>query len=372
MPPGSEQLDRASVLVWLQETDPDRLEQLWARADAVRSANVGDAVHLRGLIEISNTCVRSCLYCGLRAESAQLVRYRMIEEEVAGCARQAAALGYGSVVIQGGEDPGLTCAAVAAMVRRIKAETGLAVTLSLGERSTAEFEAWRRAGADRYLLRFETSDSELYRRLHPGFPGAPANRIGLLLQLRQLGYEIGTGVMVGLPGQSWDSLANDLLCFQELDADMIGVGPFLPNPATPLGAAPAAFAGAEDQARNDELTTLKVIALARLLCPEANIPSTTALATLDPEAGRELGLLRGANVVMPNVTPAPYRQLYEIYPGKACVNETASACQGCLGGRIRALGRQVGSGPGERRRSGSSGAGNLSHECGKSSILAGL
>jgi biotin synthase len=317
---------------------------------------VGDVVHLRGLIEISNICVRSCHYCGLRRESTHLLRYRMRADEILACAREAAALGYGTVVLQSGEDPGLTSDGIAAVVKRIKEETGLAVTLSLGERSEADLRAWRRAGADRYLLRFETGDPQLYRRIHPGLPGRAEERFTLLRQLRQLGYEIGTGIMVGIPGQSWASLADDLFRFQELDADMIGIGPFLANPHTPLGSAPAV----PGQVPNDELTTLKTVALARILCPEANLPSTTALATLDPVAGRELGLQRGANVVMPNVTPPPYRQQYEIYPGKACVNETASACRGCLEGRIAALGRGLGSGPGERRRSGSPGLSELS------------
>ena len=169
--------------------------------------------------------------------------------------------------------------------------------------------------------------------------------------MRAMGYEIGTGVMVGIPGQTWDILTADLLHFRAFDMDMIGVGPFLPSPRTPMGGPDAAaYLALRDQVPNDELTTLKAVALTRLLCPEANIPSTTALATLDPAQGRELALVRGANVVMPNVTPVSYRVRYEIYPGKACVNETASACRGCLEGRIHALGRQVGRGPGGRAR----------------------
>lgn len=362
MPSWPEAIDRPALLGWLRETRAVALEPLWAAADAVRRAAVGDAVHLRGLIEISNHCVRSCHYCGLRRESRHLHRYRMRPEEILDCAREAAILGYGTVVLQGGEDPGLTRAGIAELVLRIKAETGLAVTLSLGERCEADLRAWRKAGADRYLLRFETSNARLFRRIHPG----TRNRFGALRQLRDLGYAIGTGIMVGLPGQDWESLADDLLRFRDLDADMIGIGPFLPNPCTPLGAAPIG------PVPNDELTTLKAIALTRLLCPEANIPSTTALASLDPAMGRELGLLRGANVVMPNVTPAPYRQWYAIYPGKACVNETAAACRGCLEGRITALGRSVGRGPGERLRSGDRMSNGAARQVAMDSILAGL
>lgn len=347
------QLDHAGLKAWLQEADPLALEALWAEADAARAAHVGGEVHLRGLIEASSHCIRACLYCGLRASSAGLDRYRMDGSEILACAREAVSLGYGSVVIQAGEDPGLTRKLIADCIRAIKGETPLAITLSLGERSDEDLRAWKAAGADRYLLRFETSDVMLYRRLHPSLPGIPSNRFAQLARMRDLGYEIGTGVMVGLPGQTWDTLAEDILRFRDFDMDMIGVGPFLPSPRTPLGGPEAAafVAAPGEQVPNDELTTLKTVALTRLVCPEANIPSTTALATLDRAQGRELALMRGANVVMPNVTPVTYRARYEIYPGKACIHETATACQGCLEGRIHALGRSVGKGPGGRMRS---------------------
>lgn len=345
-------LDHACVRAWLTERDPAVLEDLWAEADRVRQAHVGEAVHLRGLIEVSSHCIRHCLYCGLRAPSEGLERYRMTADEILACAQEAVALGYGSVVLQGGEDPGLTRDGVANIVRALKRDTPLAVTLSLGERDDEDLLAWRKAGADRYLLRFETSDPILYRRIHPNRSGVLSDRFAQLRRMRRMGYEIGSGVMVGIPGQTWDALADDILRFRELDLDMIGIGPFLPSPRTPLGDshADAFLAEPEDQVPNDELTTLKAVALTRLACPDANIPSTTALATLDRERGRELGLMRGANVVMPNVTPLRYRIHYEIYPGKACLNETAIACQGCLAGRIQALGRTVGTGPGGRNQ----------------------
>jgi len=344
------QLDQADVKAWLLEQDPLALEGLWSEADLVRAAHVGDEVHLRGLIEASSHCVRSCLYCGLRAPSEGLDRFRMDGAEILASAQEAAWLGYGSVVIQAGEDPGLTRDLIADAIRAIKRETPLAITLSLGERSDEDLRAWKDAGADRYLLRFETGDPLLYRRIHPNLPGRHSNRFAQLARLRAMGYEIGTGVMVGIPGQTWDTLAADILRFRDFDMDMIGVGPFLPSPRTPLGGPEAAFfvAAPGEQVPNDELTTLKVVALSRLVCPDANIPSTTALATLNRAQGRELALARGANVVMPNVTPAAYRARYEIYPGKACINETATACQGCLEGRIQALGRRIGKGPGGR------------------------
>ena len=254
-------------------------------------------------------------------------------------------------MLQSGEDPGLTRGLVSGVIRAIKAETGLAVTLSLGERSDDDLSAWKADGADRFLLRFETSDPLLYRRIHPSLPGTVSDRLGQLLRMRGMGYEIGSGVMVGIPGQTWDILARDVETLRDLDVDMIGIGPFLPSPRTPLGGVAAAMlrAPAFEQVPNDELTTLKVVALARLVCPEANLPSTTALATIDPESGRELGLTRGANVVMPNLTPPEYRVLYDIYPGKACVHETADACHECLQGRLEAIGRFVGTGPGGRK-----------------------
>jgi biotin synthase len=353
VPLALDRLDHDTIAGWLRETDPVALDRLWSRADAVRAANVGDQVHLRGLVEASNHCIRHCLYCGIRACSDGLTRYRMTAAEILGCALRAKQLGYGTVVVQAGEDPGLTGRFVADAIRAIKADTGLAVTLSLGERTDDELREWKRAGADRYLLRFETSDPELYRRIHPSLPGTLSDRVAQLRRLREIGYEIGSGVMVGIPGQTWDVLASDIELFRELDIDMIGIGPFLPSPRTPLGgeAADRFRAPETEQVPNSELMTLKVVALTRLACPQANLPSTTALATLDPATGRELGLVRGANIVMPNVTPPEYRVLYEIYPGKACVHETAEACQHCLERRIQAIGRVVGTGPGGRRRS---------------------
>ncbi|MFA6030432.1 MAG: [FeFe] hydrogenase H-cluster radical SAM maturase HydE [Elusimicrobiota bacterium] len=342
-------MERSRVLSWLREEDPGRLEELWARADEARRAHAGDEVHLRGLVELSNRCVRSCGYCGIRA-GASVERYRLSEDEVLSCAREAVAYGYGTLVLQAGEDPSLDRADVETLVRRIKAETPLAVTLSLGERDEGDLAAWRAAGADRYLLRFETSDPELYRLVHPSLPGRPSDRIALLRVLKGLGYETGSGVMLGLPGQTFASVADDLLLFRELDLDMIGVGPYLAHPGTPLGRGvlPRDIS-AREQVPATELMTYKVVALARLLRPDANIPSTTALATLNRAGGREHGLRRGANVVMPNLTPVRCRPLYEIYPAKACVYETADSCHACLLQRIRSLGRVPGTGPGSRR-----------------------
>ena len=345
------ELNRQEILDWLHEEDDLRLEPLWRAADEARRLNVGEAVHLRGLVEISNHCVRECGYCGLRRSHQDLVRYRMTHEEILECARKASKYGYGTVVLQAGEDYGLSTEWVAELVLLIKAQTSLAVTLSLGERPDEDLATWRAAGADRYLLRFETSDPELYEKIHPSLPGRKSDRFEILRTLRHLGYEVGSGVMIGIPGQTYESLAGDILSFRELDLDMIGCGPYIEHPVTPLSqlcrqtGIPAAW-----QVPNSETMTYKAVALTRLVRPDANIPSTTALATLNKDSGREQGLMRGANVVMPNLTPIKYRSLYEIYPGKACINETAEQCNLCLTGRIASIGRRVGEGPGGRRR----------------------
>jgi len=351
-------LDRKEILHWLTCDDAAALEELWQAADRVRREHVGDEVHLRGLIEISNHCLRQCHYCGLRAGNRDITRYRMAPDEIVAAAKQARDFGYGTVVLQAGEDEGLTLDMVSDIVRRIKAEAGVAVTLSLGERTLDELRAWCEAGADRYLLRFETSNSELFERMHPPRGGNRPPRMEVLRQLGPMGYEVGSGVMLGIPGQTWDDLVNDLELFRELDLDMIGVGPFIAHPATPFGQAGAA--PVPGQVPATELMTYKVVALARLLCPDANIPSTTALATLNIAEGRELGLQRGANIVMPNMTPPEYRVHYEIYPAKACIRETADLCNRCITGRIQKIGRRIGQGagasPNMRRRGRSQGA----------------
>ena len=342
------ELGKSEILGWLRETRRERLQELFRQADLVRRRNVGEAVHLRGLIEISSHCRRQCMYCGLRSGNRSLNRYRMTRAEILACARQAETLGYGTVVMQAGEDPALTTEWIADIVRWIKRETALAITLSLGERHDLELQSWRSAGADRYLLRFETSDPELFSRIHPRAPGAP-DRLKILRRLKELGYEAGGGVMVGIPGQSYESLANDVLVFRALDLDMIGIGPYIPHPLTPLGS--GALRPAIDPAQQAPATeemVYKMVALARIVCPTANIPSTSALATINKAHGRKRGLSVGANVVMPNLTAVKYRSLYQIYPAKACIEESATDCNQCLRGQIRSLGRFAGQGPGAR------------------------
>ncbi len=347
-------MTRNAILTWLRETRPARLDTLYRRADRIRRAYVGDAVHLRALIEISTYCARKCTYCGLRAPNRQAQRYRMRAVEILACARQADRLGYGTILLQAGEDFRLTTDWVTRLIQRIKDETPLAVSLSLGERTDAELRAWREAGADRYLLRFETSDSRLFRQIHPPLHGRDLTRIEILGTLRKLGYEVGSGVMVGVPGQTYATLADDIETFRRLDLDVISVGPFIPHPATPLGV--AQFPDRDslppdgDQTPNTEQMVHKVVALTRLACPEANIPAATALNALDRTGNREVGLRRGANVVIANLTPAIYRTLHDDSDRRGGVSEGSAASCDCLHVRIDSMGRWIGDGPGGRRR----------------------
>ena len=320
----------------LADADPAAEAALAAAADRVRAAFVGAGVHLRGLIEFSNICRQSCMYCGLRRDNAAVHRYRLTPAEILALAEKARDYGYRTVVLQSGEDAWFTADRLAALLARIKA-LGLVITLSIGERSREEYQMLRAAGADRFLLRIETTDAQLYARLHPGM--SFAHRLQCLQELRSLGYEVGTGCLVGLPGQSIESIARDILFFQELDADMVGIGPLIPNGDTPLA----------DAAPGDFHLTRRVVALLRLLLPEANIPATTAMETLQPDA-RRIILQSGANVVMPNVTEGDYRRWYALYPGKICVKDTPEDCRGCLEAKIQSIGRSIAQDAGFRHR----------------------
>jgi biotin synthase len=338
-----------NLLSWLRECEAEALAALWTAADQERRRWVGCQVHLRGLIEISNWCQRSCFYCGLRVENDAADRYRMTAAEIFQAAHTAKRLGYGSVVLQSGEDPDLDIAGMCSIIRQIKRETALAVTLSFGELQPDELTRLRAAGADRYLLRFETSNRRLFELIHPASADRDSpTRLELLVMLRELGFEVGSGVMVGIPGQSYGDLACDLDLCRALDLDMIGIGPYVPHPHTPLAQGEEKRRHeTSDQAPADAVTTCKMIALARLICPRANIPSTTALATIGGSSGRMLGLQRGANVVMPNLTPSPYRESYTIYPNKAGTSDGPAESDAAVRQQIAQLGRSVGCGAGD-------------------------
>lgn len=306
--------------------------EVYARADEVRQATLGSDVHLRGLIEFSNYCRNDCLYCGIRRGNSDVTRYRMDDDELVETARRAADIGFQTIVLQSGEDLHYDQARMCRIIERIKA-MDVALTLSIGERDYKDYETWRNAGADRYLMRIETTDQALYHRLNPGMSWQ--RRHECLLMIKELGYELGSGIMVGQPGQSVESIADDLLYLKDIGVDMAGIGPFIPHPGTPL---------AGEQGGTLEMA-LRTMAVMRLLLPDINIPATTAMESLHPQ-GRIMALQAGANVVMPNVTEGEYRRLYELYPGKICVNDTPIHCRTCIGLKIQSIGRTIGQGRG--------------------------
>ena len=326
-------LDRSSIIELLTVTPAD---ELYRRADEVRREAVGDDVHLRGLIEFSNICRNDCMYCGIRRGNRQVQRYRMTEEELVETAKRAAALGFQTIVLQSGEDLYFDQARMCRIIEQIK-RLDVALTLSVGERDYEDYKAFRDAGADRYLIRIETTDRDLYHRLNPGMSWE--HRHECLLMIRELGYELGSGIMVGLPGQTVESITDDLLYLKDICIDMAGIGPFIPHPETPLA---NESGGTLEQA-------LRTMAVMRLLMPDINIPATTAMESLHPQ-GRIMALQAGANVVMPNVTEGEYRRLYELYPGKICVNDTPAHCRSCIGLKIRCIGRTIGQGRGGHKK----------------------
>jgi len=318
-----------SDLIGLLSTE-DRLTiaYLHAAADQKRREMVGDAVLLRGIIEISNVCSQNCLYCGLRKDNRRLPRYRMSQTEIVEVAGKIMACGISTVVLQSGEDQTPT-EQISALVRTIKKETDLFVTLSLGERDCEDFRRFKEAGADRYLLKHETSSRALFEKVRPG--SSYENRRLCLQALKDLDFETGGGNLIGLPGQTTADLAADLLYLKTLQPDMIGIGPFIPHPETPLADCPPGSSN----------LTLKVVSLARLVVPHANIPATTALGVLD-KSGRISALRSGANVVMLDFTPERYRQYYDIYPGKTQVLTEMDQYLANLKGELDAIGRTAG------------------------------
>lgn len=307
--------------------DDSNNDWLFSLADKTRKEYVGDEVHLRGLIEFSNICKRQCKYCGLRCEDKFIDRYRISKENIISYAEHAVNMGYKTIVLQSGEDEYYNTDLMCEIIEGIK-KLGVALTLSIGEKTYEEYKAFKEAGADRYLIRIETTDKTLYNQMHPNMDFD--NRVRCLENLGRLGYEVGTGCLVGLPNQTIESLADDILFFKEINADMVGIGPFIPHPHTPL----------KDSATGSFTLALKVMALTRILLKDINIPATTAMETLNPN-GRIIALQSGANVVMPNVTTTEYRAKYEIYPNKICINENPDKCKGCISAKIQSIGRTV-------------------------------
>jgi biotin synthase len=303
-------------------------ESLFFEADKVRKASVGDDVHIRGIIEFSSFCRRDCLYCGLRKSNNKLVRYRLSLDEIMQSVEKAKLFNYQTIVLQSGEDEYFTTKDLFNLIEKIRKIYNGAITLSVGEKSFKELKELKDAGADRYLLKFETSDKDLYKKLKPD--SRYEDRFNCLDDLKSCGFQVGSGIMVGLPGQTFEILAEDLLTFKKYDFDMIGIGPFIAHPNTPL---------AEDLSGTLELT-LKVVALTRILSPRSHMPATTAIGTIDL-VGRQKALKCGANVIMPNLTPQKYRKLYEIYPDKICINEDADNCQACVKNLVESVERSI-------------------------------
>ncbi len=326
---GGRKLTREEYLTLIRERDQVR-ETAAERACGVRNSHYGNRVFIRGLIEFTNYCRNNCYYCGIRAGNPKADRYRLSPEEILTVAEEGYRLGFRTVVLQGGEDPGFSEEMLEELVRKLKAQRpDRAVTLSFGEHSSETFRKWKEAGADRYLLRHETINPEHYASLHPK-EMSYEHRIQCLRDLRSLGYQVGAGFMVGSPGQTEEDLAQEMLFLREFRPEMVGIGPFLPHQDTPF---------AEETAGSAELTTF-LLSLIRLTLPRVLLPATTALGTADAE-GREKGILAGANVVMPNLSPAGVREKYMLYDHKICTGEEAAQCSACLAGRIRSTGCEI-------------------------------
>ncbi|MDR1122771.1 MAG: [FeFe] hydrogenase H-cluster radical SAM maturase HydE [Endomicrobium sp.] len=327
-------LDKSEISYLLKTEENNKI---FSAADKVRKEHVGDKVHLRALIEFSNYCKQDCLYCGLRRSNTKIIRYRLEPQEIINSTKKATEYGYKTIVLQSGEDLYYTIDRMSKIISEIK-KFDIAVTLSIGEKTFEEYKAYREAGADRYLLRIETTDEVLYAKLNPGM--SLKNRMRCLEDIKKLYYEVGSGIMVGLPGQTIESIAEDIAYFKSIPIDMAGVGPFIYHPDTPI----------EKTKGNYFELTLKVMAILRLLMPNINIPATTAMDVLNSN-GRLIALQCGANVVMPNATETTYRKYYEIYPGKICINDSPKYCRFCIESKIKSINRNVAKSKGYHRSS---------------------
>lgn len=339
------EFSRAEIAYLLGRREKAEVEALRKAAEELCFATVGNKVHFRGLVEFSNICVCDCHYCGIRKSNPAIGRFFLTIDEVMQAAHWCAAQGYGSLVLQSGERRDEAFVEfVENAVRRIRAETrtakqpdGLGITLCVGEQSKETYARFKAAGAHRYLLRIESSSPRLYRQLHPASQSL-AHRLQCLQWLREVGFQVGTGVMIGLPGQTLEDLADDILFFRSLDVDMIGMGPYIVHKQTPM-----AEHEAEMAARHPEVyqLALNMIAVTRLVLRNVNIAATTALQAMKP-TGREEGLTYGANVIMPQLTPTEFRKDYQLYEGKPCLDENRDQCRMCLQNRITGVGRVIG------------------------------
>lgn len=313
-------------------------EELYKAADEVRRSVYGNGVFLRGLIEFTNYCKNDCLYCGIR-RSGKADRYRLSKEQILDCCKEGYKLGYRTFVLQGGEDPYYTDDILCDIISSIRfLYPDCAITLSIGEKSEESYRRFFESGANRFLLRHETADESHYSKLHPSELSL-SNRKQCLFNLKKIGYQVGTGFMVGSPYQTTENIISDLRFMQSLSPDMIGIGPFIPAEGTPFESFP----------QGSVKLTLRLISVMRLMFPHALIPATTALGTLHPQ-GRELGLKAGANVVMPNLSPVEYRDKYSIYDNKICTGEESAQCKDCLRIRIESAGYEISDSVGDVKR----------------------
>ena len=329
----TQHIDTKDVIEILRCSPADE-PSLYIEADKIRAQHMGNEIYLRGIVEFSNYCRKNCYYCGIQRTNSSVHRYRMTPEEIVAACKKIEAAGQTTVVLQSGEDPYYSTELFGAILAEIKKHTSLAITVSVGERDEATYAYWKEKGMDRYLLRFETSDEKLFKYCHPD--DTLSVRLSCIHTLQKLGVQTGSGFLIGLPGETYEQLAADILFCTHLDLDMIGIGPFIPHGETPFGSTQNPF---------PKEVYFKTVALLRLLNKDAHIPSTTAFDAIDPQ-GRNLLLERGCNVFMPNATPKQYRKDYLLYPGKPCVDESADDCSSCVKLRVLGLGRTIGTGPG--------------------------
>lgn len=323
----------------LEDVSEERQLILAHEADKVRKRVYGEDVYVRGLIEFSNICKNNCFYCGIRAGNEKAERYRLSKEEILECCQEGYELGFRTFVLQGGEDPYYTDDRMCEIVSAIRSRhENCAITLSIGEKAKESYQAYYEAGANRYLLRHETANPSHYQKLHPESMSLE-NRKRCLYDLKEIGYQVGSGFMVGSPFQTTETLIEDLRFLEDLEPDMIGIGPYIKHPETPM----------RDYANGSLSQTLHLISVLRLMFPYALIPATTALGTIHPE-GRELGLQAGANVLMPNLSPVSVRKKYDLYENKICTGEEAAQCRGCLENRVEKAGYRIVTARGDVRR----------------------
>ncbi|NGX44443.1 MAG: [FeFe] hydrogenase maturase subunit HydE [Candidatus Anoxychlamydiales bacterium] len=327
--------NREDILYYLKTKSKKKIQNLYSLANTLIEKFKDNKVHFRGLIEISNVCEKNCLYCGLRRD-LKIDRYTMTKEEILNAAKFCSDKGYGSLCIQSGEiTTQKRLEFLVDVISSIKKEYNLQMTLSFGEMPKKSLQKLFDAGGRRYLLRIETSNEKLYEKLHPKDGKHEfKTRVNTLKDLKSIGYQVGTGIMIGLPYQTYDDLANDLLFFKKLDIDMLGMGPYVPHPKSPIYIV-------KPRLKDAYAISIKMVALARLFLKDVNIAATTALQVFDKK-GREKALSAGANILMPIVTPINLRKNYLIYPDKPCIEDTKEECFNCLNARLRSINKEMG------------------------------